>query len=219
MTYSNDSYPVDIFSPPPVSNQWPPATSATFDLADNTFKYTPIVIQFRPPILDDSGSPYVDKEGKHRYALRISTPASNRQGENQYIPDSFYYPVPEDGLVRMYLVPSDRYLPVGRYVVEYYRIGHKLPLLKERWIVPQPPPMGSFSFTYQAMPPILPIDVWKVVTVSAGEEWVSNFNSLTWGMPPALGAEVTIRYKRAVTLDKLIDRKLNQSKDIDRIRY
>ena len=214
------SSPPDAFAPPPQQSQWPVAdNNNTATPADTDLKYTPIVIQFVPPILTDDGSPYVDKEGKHRYSLRISTPVSNRPGEAQYIADSFVYPVPEDGLVRLQLIPSDRYLPIGRYTVQYYRIGHKQPLFTQRWIVPQAPPAGAYAFLYQAMPPILPIDVWKITNVSAGDEWVSNFNSLTWGTPPALGEMVTVKYARAVTLDQLVDLRPRNFRDIDRVRY
>ncbi len=217
-----ESNPYSPILPPPQPSIWPATSEAEILQAVETrLTYTPIVIQFLSPILNEDSSPYTDKQGKKRYALRISCPPSNRPGEWQYIPDSYYYEIPDDGLLRLQLVPSDRYLPIGRYVVEYFRIGKKLPVLTQRWVVPKPPPIGTYSFSYELQPPILPVDVWKITSVSAGHEWVGLYNSLTWGTPPALGEVVNVRYQRAVTLDKLIDYSLNSNsiKETDRIRY
>lgn len=197
------SYPPDAFFPPPL-NDWSDQRNHTNNAYSN-FTYTPIVIDFKAPLLNEDSSPFQDDLKPRQYVLNISTPPSNRRGETQHIPDTYYFRIPEDGIVRLQLVPSDRYLPIGRYKVDYYRIGKKNPLMTQNWVVPPPPPLGSYSFIYEPEMPVLPINIWKITSASAGDNWTAEYNSIFWTTPPVVGQLVTLRFQPAVTLDKLIE--------------
>jgi hypothetical protein len=183
-----------------------------------TQTYTPIIIQFNPWILREDESA-LEHDPDVRYRLRISAPRSNRRGEEQYIADSILLDVPADGLLKFKLSPSDRYLPIGRYVVEYFRVGCSTPLDTQEWIVPSMPVRNTYSFVLGDLDPVLPLKVWRVLSVSPGDQWVTEYNTLTWrDERPLAGTDITVNYQPAATLDVLIDSKVNRLDSVDRLR-
>lgn len=190
--------------------------------------YTPVVIQFVPSILLADGSP-VNKKDTQRgfyYYLRISCPESNKLGTLATLPESFIVPIPEDGLIRLQLVPTTTLLPRGHYIVEYFRTNSKKPLLTQNWAVPElsPNAKDSYSFTYETSTKVLPLDVWDVLNVQGaqaglGANWRALYNNLFWDAPePLVGTSMTVVYKQALTLhDILLPDTFSHSRS--RVRY
>jgi hypothetical protein len=197
-------------------------SSTTPDLFSSTpavLKYTPIVIKFGAWVLNED-STELPAEELTRYRLRISPPRTNRKGEDQYIADSKVIEVPADGIIRLKLLPSDRYLPKGRYQVEYYREHCSTPVDIQQWVVPSLPPVNTYSFIMTQFDPVLPLRVWQVLSVSPGDNWVAEYNNLSWRVVrPPEETEITITYTPAATLDQLINYNLtDELNQIDRIR-
>lgn len=186
---------------------------------------TPIVIDFRAAMFDSLDNPvHHSKPGnkKPKYTLRVSPPRSVRRGVKQYIADSVVYPVPEDGVVRFKLAPSNLYFPKGRYIVEFFRAGSKIPIDTQRWLVPAIPKQLHYTFTYDETDPnpVLPLYVWQINTVSPASEFVANYNALVWTVEnrPSFGTTITATYTPAVTLDQLMEYKPQDFEGVSRIR-
>jgi len=180
--------------------------------------YTPIAIQFKPWALNQDNSALGHTEGV-KYRLRITSPRSNRKGQDQYIADSLILDVPPDGLLRFQLLPSDKYLPIGRYQAEFFRVGNRTPLDVQTWVVPSVPMLNQYFFALGDQDPVLPLKVWRVLSVSAGDNWVAEYNSLTWRFGrPALGTDITVDYQPAATLDMLQEYKTGTLGNVERMR-
>jgi hypothetical protein len=186
---------------------------------------TPIVIDFKPSMLDASEQPVYHRQrtrNKPKYTLRISPPRSVKRGVTQYISDSLWYPIPEDGIVRFKLPPSNLYFPRGRYIVEFYRAHCQIPIDIQRWLVPAIPKQLSYTFTYDEYEPspILPLYIWNINSVSPASEFVSSYNALMWlsENKPSFGTTITATYTPAVTLDQLHEYKLVDFEGVTRIR-
>jgi hypothetical protein len=190
--------------------------------------YTPIVIQFVPPLLYADNSPVVkaDTQRGFYYYLRISCPESNKVGTLATLPESYTITVPEDGLIRLQLVPTTTLLPKGYYVVDYFRSNSKKPILTQHWAVPElsPTAKGSYSFNYESSVTRLPLDVWEVLSVNSsqgtlGDTWRALYNNIFWDTPePAAGTSVTVVYKQALTLNDILLPD-TFSRDRSRVRY
>ena len=191
---------------------------SAFGDAVGTQAYTPIVIQFNPWMLADDDSA-ITHSAEVKYRLRITAPRSNRRGDSQYIADSIIVPVPADGLVRFKLLPSDRYLPIGRYIVEYFRSGCSTPLDTQEWMVPSVPRLNTYSFVLGENDPVLPLKIWRILSVTPGDNWVAEHNALTWRFErPLAGTMVKLDYAPAATLDTLLDYKINKLEQVERPR-
>jgi hypothetical protein len=184
----------------------------------SVLKYTPIAVRYGPWMLNEEDEGLQHEEGV-KYRLRISAPRSNRRGEDQYIADSITVDVPPDGVVRLKLLPSDRYLPKGRYIVEYFRDGCRTPVDVQDWVVPSLSPSNSYNFVLSDQDPILPLNIWRVLTVSPGDDWTSEYNHLTWRTTrPEPGTGISLTYTPAATLDQLLNFRLDNLGNIDRVR-
>lgn len=190
--------------------------------------YTPVVIQFVPSVLYGDGTPVIkqDTQRGFYYYLKLSCPESNKMGTLATLPESFVITIPEDGLIRLQLVPTTTLLPRGHYVVEYFRSNSKQPLLTQHWAVPElaPTAKGSYSFHYETSTKTLPLDVWDVLNVEGvagglGASWRSLYNNIFWDAPePLVGSPMTVVYKQALTLhDILLPDTF--SRDRSRVRY
>ena len=174
--------------------------------------YTPIAIQWLHPFLDPEGSPIVDVSANaparipSSYWMKITAPRSNRKGLQQHLPETLRVDIPAEGLLRMQLIPSNRYLPQGRYKVEYYRKGCSVRIDAQDWIVPGTPPVLNYSFPYSEYSSSLPYDVWSILQITPGDYWVADFNNLAWtgSTPLEPDALISVSYQPAVTLDQLI---------------
>jgi hypothetical protein len=187
---------------------------------------TPIVIDYKPSMLDAAEEPVYHNQRNRRkpkYTLRISPPRSAKRGTTQYLPDSIIYKIPEDGIVRFKLPPSNLYFPRGRYIVEFFRSGCQIPIDVQRWLVPAIPKQLSYTFTYDEheTSPVLPLYIWNINSVSPAAEFLANYNSLMWVTEnrPSFGTQITATYTPAVTLDQLQEYKLANFEGVTRIRY
>lgn len=184
-------------------------TSAAFiPYVTGEVSYTPLVIQFLPSVLHADGSPLENAES---YYLLIKTPVSNHRGHAATLPETIRVDIPEDGLVRLQLVPNQSRLPINRYEVEYRRKGAKTPLLTQQWVVPEFTSYrrGSYVFISSGtLNETLPLDVWKVNDISAGTNWIATYNNLVWAnfnsIPP-VGERVTVDYEQALTLADVVE--------------
>lgn len=183
-------------------------------------EYTPIVIQFKSPVLDpfddpvNHGSP---NRKRPEYTIRITPPRSAKRGITQFIKDSIVLSVPEDGIVRYKLAPTNIYFPQGRYFVEYFRRGSQIPLDEQHWIVPAVPKQLTYTFVVDDNPGVtqrLPLYIWKINSVSPGDGFISDWNQLSWPFEakPAAGTELTLEYVPAVTLDQLVEYKVGANR-------
>lgn len=190
--------------------------------------YSPIVVQFVPSVLQGDGTPVIPVESQRGfyYYLRISCPESNKLGTLATLPESITVPIPQDGLIRLQLVPTTTLLPRSYYIVEYFRTNSKKPLLTQHWAVPElaPTAKDSYTFNYETSTKILPLDVWDVLEVqstnsSLGNNWRALYNNIFWDPPePMVGSSVTVVYKQALTLhDVLLPDTF--SHDRNRVRY
>ena len=165
--------------------------------------YAPIKIQFVPPVLitDSDTIDYSD------YFIKISPPRSNRPGINYALSEPTLVNIPTDGLLNLQLVPSDSFLPKGRYFVQYFKRGNSTPLDSQHWIVPVKPIPSSLSLLYTGQPLPLPYNVWSVSSVSFAESFVYENNSLvaTGQLLLAGITNLTVNYQPALTLDQVIE--------------
>jgi hypothetical protein len=187
---------------------------------------TPIVIDYKPSMLDAADQPVYHRQRnrkKPKYTFRISPPRIVKRGVTQYLSDSLYVPIPEDGIVRFKLPPSNLYFPRGRYIVEIFRSGCQIPIDTQRWLVPAIPKQLNYTFTYDELQPtpILPLYVWQINSVSPAAEFAANYNSLMWISEnvPAFGTTITATYTPAVTLDQLHEYTLKNLEGVSRTRY
>lgn len=179
-------------------------------------EYTPIVILFKSPFTDaDDNAVYHASPGKSKpnYFIRISPPRSAKRGISQFIKDSVVLPIPDDGILRYKLAPTNIYFPQGRYFVEYFRRGSQIPLQEQHWIVPAVPKQLTYTFVVDDNPGVtqrLPLYIWHINSVNPGDGFVSDWNQLSWPFEavPSPGTEVTIEYVPAVTLDQLVEYKV-----------
>lgn len=190
--------------------------------------YTPIVVQFVPSVLQGDGTPVFDTTTQRGfyYYLQISCPESNKLGTQATLPERLVIPIPQDGLIRLQLVPTTTLLPQGYYIVEYFKTNSKKPILTQHWAVPElaPNAKDSYTFTYESSTKVLPLDVWEVLGVnsaggSLGDTWRAEYNRLFWEPPePLVGTPVTVVYKQALTLNDIVLHDI-YSHDRNRIRY
>jgi hypothetical protein len=177
-----------------------------FSPSDLPLVYSPIRAQFVQPFRlspDDE-----DLKDYSKYFLKITPPVSNRPGVSYYLKEPFIVNIPADGLLSLELIPSDRFLPIGRYVVEYYRKGNSVPLDKQNWIVPLKPLLSSTSVLYQSGDITLPYNIWSIANVTPAQSFRYENNILT-AFGEMLEAGITllnISFQPALTLDEIIER-------------
>lgn len=167
------------------------------------FQHTEIVIRFQSPALDAEGSPLINS----LYTLEILSPRSNRPGLDQFVPDRFFVNATIGEPLYLKLLPSDRYFPLGRYQVNYYRSGNSEAIHHENWIVPER--RGTVSFPWRVSSLSEPIPMPDDYFSSPAVDWNGSFevinNQLNWlTNNPPVGTDLSVSYTAAVTLDQLI---------------
>jgi hypothetical protein len=146
------------------------------------------------------------------YWLKLKPPRSNRPGIYHYLQKDIHVNIPTDGLLKLQLIPSDIFHPIGRYEVEYYQKGNSLPLTKQHWIVPDKPLQATLTLLYTGNYLPLSYTVWNVSTVSPGDSFVYENNQLNvigQTLQPNI-TNLTINYQPALTLDQLIEYNSNE---------
>ncbi len=161
-------------------------------------EYTNVLIEFVPPILDFSDAPI---GSQLEYFIKIKTPASNRPGVKQSIPTEITLPISYSEPLRLKLLPSDLYLPIGRYDVTYYQKGNKFPILEEIWVVPTLVRERTINLTGELY---LPTDFYSAVSLMPNIPFEIRHNQLvllgeTIGKPT-----LTLTYQTAATRDMLV---------------
>jgi hypothetical protein len=171
--------------------------------------YSPIVIQFVPPVLVGEE---LDTTDFSDYWLKITPPRSNRPGLNHYLKKDIHVNIPFYGVLKLQLIPSNIFQPIGRYEVEYYQKGNTIPLTKQHWIVPDKSLQAALGILYTGNPLTLPYYVWSVNSVSPGDSFVYENNQLNvigQTLQPGI-TNLTVNYQPALTLDQLIEYNVNE---------
>lgn len=167
--------------------------------------YTKVEITFVPAVLDTQDNPL---NSDTNYTIEIITPSSSKPGVQQTIPQtiikSFVLNVP----IVLQLVPSDYYLPLGIYTVNYRRVGHKNPIWSERWVVPSYPTTRSVNYVLNPTDTnglVLPTDFYGVSSLTG---WSTSFttavNQIIFNTLPSITTQVKLEYVTKVTRDKLL---------------
>lgn len=167
-------------------------------------QYTEILINFQSPALDPDDNPLIEGE----YILEILFPKGNRPGVHQFIKDKVIVTATIGETLTLKLLPSDRYFPLGRYQVNYYKPGNPEPIDRQQWLVPERKGTKTFPWYVSALdsPIILPDDYFTGLSTS----WEGTFevlnNQLTWlTNNPPIGTNLQFSYTAAVTLDQMLE--------------
>lgn len=164
-------------------------------------------------ILNDDSAPSNVVVPKSDYYLHITPPASCRPGVFSHIREPFIVEIPVDGLVKFELIPSDLFIPRGRYKVRYYRRGNSKPFDIQNWIVRSKPLFQSLTLLYSSSQIALPYFVWAVNSVSGVDSFIFEQNMLNiFSNSLILGqSTMSVQYQPALTLDQLIEYNINTS--------
>ncbi|MGG6283663.1 hypothetical protein ACQ4M3_18950 [Leptolyngbya sp. AN03gr2] len=166
--------------------------------------YTQIVIQFAPSILDNDENPVGESV---EYFIEIQTPSSSRPGTLQSIPERIRLPISMKGRLELKLLPSDRYFPIGRYAVSYYKKSSRFPIHQETWIVPTL--FETRSVRIPKHPYELPPDFYALVSLEPSVPYEIKHNQLvvlTQDTEELRTEYLLLTYRPAATRDQLIDR-------------
>jgi hypothetical protein len=167
-------------------------------------EYTEILVNFQSPALDAEDNPLIETE----YILEILFPRGNRPGTYQSIQDKVIVTATVGEDLRLKLLPSDRYFPLGRYQINYYRPGNPQPIDRQQWLVPER--KGTRNFVWHVSTSGASIPLPDDYFSSLDPSWNGTFeilsNQLNWiTNNPPVGTEISIAYTAAVTLDQLIE--------------
>lgn len=165
-------------------------------------QYTPVVIQFIPSVLDADSSPI---EEPSEYYIQIKTPMSSRPGVSQALPGRIRLPISQSVPLVLKLLPSDRYFPIGRYEVSYYKKGSRLPLHQEDWVVPTLPLIK----TEQLLRPdlTLPFDFYTLISINPPVPYEITHNRIVVGLEDldqVQASSLLLTYAPAATRDQLL---------------
>lgn len=167
-------------------------------------QYTEILLKIPSFAVSDTDQDLINSS----YVITVLAPRSNRPGPEIFLPEKLVLRVSTNEELRFKLAPSDLYFPLGRYQVEYYKVGNNTPIHKELWLVPQR--KGTRNYTWQVSglgeQVAMPNDYFSAAQVN----WSGTFeivnNRLTWlANHPPVGQSVTLSYTAAATLDDLIE--------------
>ncbi len=164
--------------------------------------YTNVLINYVPSVLAFDDQPVGDPS----YFIEIKTPHSNRPGLYQSLPQKINLPLIEGETLKLKLIPSDFYLPIGRYRVNYYRRGHTDPIHYEEWVVPTYPVVGKRVITIADYNPIpLPYDYFSSASLDWEGEWEVEHNYLVFrSLNPPIGQQLTLTYRAGVTREQIV---------------
>jgi hypothetical protein len=167
-------------------------------------QYTEILVNFQSPILDADDNPLIETD----YILEILFPRSNRPGVYQSVPDKVTVTATVGQDLRLKLLPSDRYFPLGRYQVNYYKPGNPEPIEHQQWLVPERKGMRNFVWQVSSLSEAIPLpdDYFSHLDPAWDGTFEILSNQLNWiTNNPPVGTEISIGYLAAVTLDQLIE--------------
>jgi len=168
-------------------------------------KYTPIVINFQPAVLTEDD----EQLNTDSYYLKIQAPGSRVIGPNQTYPGEYTYRIPTNGVLRLKLASSDTYIPKGRYVVTYYKVGRTIPIKKEEWVVPLAPDVARVYYYFPPNVPVgLPPNFYSLISAPVGAIVSLVNNTITWTGDPQHNVELV--YQPGATLDQLVQHPFNQ---------
>lgn len=164
-------------------------------------------------LANDDSTPPSTTPALSDYYLYITPPSSSRPGVFSHLREPFIVQIPPDGLVKFELVPSDLFIPRGRYTVRYYKRGQSKPLDIQTWIVRSKPLFASLTLLYSSSQIALPYFVWAVNSVSGVDSFIFEQNMLNiYSSSLILGqSTMSVQYQPALTLDQLVEYNVNTS--------
>lgn len=166
-------------------------------------QYTQIEIKFVPSILDANDTIL----GDSIYTIEIISPVSSRPGSEQSIPSRVIRKIVIGETLILKLLPSDLYLPLGKYQVIYRKLGQKHPVFQEKWIVPSYPETKVFTYTLLPTDSLitLPLDYYSTYGITGwNSSFESTYNQILFHTLPLTPTRVDITYNTKVTRDRLI---------------
>lgn len=151
--------------------------------------YTPVIIQFAVPVLDEDHQPCLSKEG---IWLEIIPPDQLNSGDQLILSGVVWKQVPSTGALRLKLLPSKVFPTLGRYRVRYHRNPARNRHWKEEeWIVPEAPQLTTATITASGGLDYLGDDlVFELQSVSRSGDYELQGNSLRWISNPPTAGEV-----------------------------
>ena len=177
--------------------------------------YTPIIIKYVPAVIADPGLSSTESIS-NPLRLVIHSPTSKLPGIEQSISKPISFNIPPNGLIKLKLLPSNLYIPVGKYTATIFEKGNKAYLERSIWVVPQSPAILSTTITRgnSDLDNITNLNIFSISSIDYKniDSSISNTytyeldgNSLVWGANrPPEGTRYTIMYQPAVTLNELI---------------
>lgn len=168
--------------------------------------YSPIVVELVSAYKLDEETPDIDFT---KYSLYIEPPRSSRPSVQHFIRDPFRITFPSQGALKLELIPSDVYLPIGRYKVSYFKEGYSKALDKQVWIVRSRPRISSYSFLLNTNPYALPFTFWDVLSVNDSASFSYENNMLNVLNENLLNTIINITFQPALTVDQLIEYNIN----------
>lgn len=168
--------------------------------------YSPIALELVSAYKLNEVTPTIDFT---KYSLYIQPPRSSRPSIHHYLPQPFRIQFPSNGILKLQLVPSDIYLPIGRYQVSYYKEDVSKPLDKQVWIVRSRPLISSYSFLLNTNPYSLPLTFWDVLSVNSSSSFSYENNMLNVFSDNLLNTIINITFQPALTVDQLVEYNIN----------
>lgn len=167
--------------------------------------YTPIILEFVEAVLSEEGKSYIHANYQSR--MEITSPFSKNINTVQSLGGrKTRISIPFDGVVKLLLLPSSTYNPVGSYVVKYFHGKSSTAYETQSWIVPPPPPVRTEYLSGTTSSTRLTYPAYNVVRVSHPGEFNLVNNSIVWlTNHPDATQGYSVTYQQAVTLDQLLD--------------
>lgn len=164
--------------------------------------YCPIVVELVSAYKINETVPTIDFT---KYSLFIEPPRSSRPSVQHFVREPFHVEFPTNGVLKLELVPSDVYLPIGRYQVSYFKENISKPLDKQTWIVRSRPMISSYSFLLNTNPYTLPFTFWDVLSVNGSSAFAYESNMLNVFDQNLINTIINITFQPALTVDQITE--------------
>jgi hypothetical protein len=169
------------------------------------FSYSSLLINYVPSVISEDINVFQTTNLPLR--LEITNPTSRLPGHIHAYAAKTVVVIPIDGVVKLKLIPSELYLPLGYYDVSVMEKGNKVPLEKQKWLVPYVSGehtmhivRGSTDRDY-----ILSLSELDISNVSHSDDYQIEGNYIIWGSnSPSPGTTYTIEYRRSLNLSEVI---------------
>lgn len=148
--------------------------------------YSVVEFQFVPSVMDTLGFVL---DTKTKFSIKIEVPPLVLNKVEQILPTAIVKQFSLNEKVVLFLLPSDSTVPTLKYKVSYFKIGERLPLLTEYWVVPQALNNGQFSLRIgpDNLAYDLPMNFWEFKSLVSGvtlPEYSIDKSSLNFSITP-----------------------------------